>query len=426
MNFKYSKNKIFIQIGLFILIFFLGIIVRELSLKFCNNQTSGFSKMGSSPILYKDKISTGYTLLTTLGVYKGNSKEKGRISLVDLYGKPVHTWFTNYQPFDSKLLKNGDLLVMTWPSEENKNQQIKIEASIIQLDWKSNVIWQYKNDLLHHDFEVLPNGNIAALVYDQVPAEVASKVKGGILRPEAENKVISDSIIEINKNGETVWKWDLFKILDTSQEVIGELDLHSEWTHSNSIRYIQSNPVDNKPAYLISVRNLNFVAIISRETGAVLWRSPKGMLDHQHDATFLENGNILVFDNGYTEHAKEYGLLESKIKEINPKTNKVIWQFGGSDYSEKLHLYSPTFGGAQKLRNGNILISLGIDGEIMEVTRDKEIVWDLINPYQTVNKIPGTNFFNNYLYRSKRIYQDEIEWPEKIGDPDPAIAAYCN
>jgi hypothetical protein len=263
------------------------------------------------------------------------------------------------------------------------------------------------------------------LLYDQVPADVAAKVRGGIIRPESQNKVISDSIIEINKQGEVVWKWDLYKILDTEKDIIGELDLHSEWTHSNSIRYIEKNPVDNRPAYLISVRNLNFIALISRENGKVIWRSPNGMLDHQHDATFLDNGNILVFDNGYTEHAKEYGLLESKIKEINPKTNKVVWQLGGGDYSEKLHFFNPTFGGAQKLRNGNILISLGIDGEMMEVTTDKEIVWNLINPFNTINKIPGTNFFNNYFYRAKRIYQDEIEWPAKVGNPNPFITKLC-
>lgn len=424
MKYKKEQMAVYIRVFSYFFIIISSFLIWKLSYDYCKSQTPGLSRAGTSPVLNKEKLSMGYTLFTTMGVYKGKANDRGRISLVDIYGKSVHSWFTDYQPFDSQLAKNGDLLVLTWPSGED-GDSAKQDASIIKLDWDSKLVWEYKNDLLHHDFEVLPNGNIAALVYDQVPEDVASKVKGGILRPESEGVVISDSIIEINGEGEIIWKWDLYKILDVENDVIGDLDLNSEWTHSNSLRFLQKNPINGESAYLISVRNLNFIALISRSTGEVIWRSPKGMLDHQHDASFLDNGNILVFDNGYTEHAKEFGLLESKVKEINPKLNKVVWQLGGGDYSQKLRFFNPTFGAVQKLRNGNILISLGIDGEMMEVTPNKEIVWDLINPYNTVKEIPGTNFFDNYFYRAKRIYQDEIVWPSEIDSPDPFLAPYC-
>lgn len=420
--------KVEIPLGLFfitLLFCFISVVMfGYFSFTFCKNQNSGFSRMGTSPVLNKEKISQGYTLFTTMGIYKGKTKDPVRISLVDLYGKAVHSWFTNFQPFDSQLTKNGDLLVLTWPSGEDGDFNKK-DASIIKLDWNSKLIWAYKNDLLHHDFEILPNGNIAALVYDQVPSSIAAKVKGGIWRSESQDKVISDSIIEVNDKGEKVWKWDLYTILNVENDRIGDLDLHSEWTHSNSIRYLEKNPINGEPAYLISVRNLNFVAIISRNNGKVIWKSPKGMLDHQHDASILDNGHILVFDNGYTEHAKEYGLLESKVKEIDPKLNKVVWQLGGADYSEKLHFFSPTFGSAQKLRNGNILVGLGIDGEMMEVTPNKEIVWDLINPYYIANQDLKTNFFDNYFYRAKRIYFDQINWPSKISFTGSFLYSFC-
>ena len=67
----------------------------------------------------------------------------------------------------------------------------------------------------------------------------------------------------------------------------------------------------------------------------------------------------------------------SSILEIDPKTDKIIWE-----YSEHLgNFYSPYCVGTERLPNGNTLICETITGRFFEVTRDKKIVWEYLNPF---------------------------------------------
>jgi len=43
---------------------------------------------------------------------------------------------------------------------------------------------------------------------------------------------------------------------------------------------------------------------------------------------------------------------------------------------------------AQRLENGNTLITQGINGRIFEVTPDKKIVWEYWNPFKYNYKLP--------------------------------------
>ena len=55
--------------------------------------------------------------------------------------------------------------------------------------------------------------------------------------------------------------------------------------------------------------------------------------------------------------------------------------------------YSPFISSAQRLPNGNTLVTEGSDGRIFEVTRDHELVWEYISPYwgkpRTEYGLPG-------------------------------------
>ena len=60
--------------------------------------------------------------------------------------------------------------------------------------------------------------------------------------------------------------------------------------------------------------------------------------------------------------------------EIDPVTLEVVWTYDarrGHDLS-----WSPLISGAQRLPNGNTLITSGIPGRLIEVTPDHRIVWD--------------------------------------------------
>jgi hypothetical protein len=112
-------------------------------------------------------------------------------------------------------------------------------------------------------------------------------------------------------------------------------------------------------------------------------------------------GNILVFDNG---GSAGYGLLGtpnrmrlwSRVVEFNPITLSIIWKYSNIVGANKIehhikwrhpragpghHFYSVHISSAQRLPNGNTLITEGNNGRVFEVTYDaKEIVWDYLSP----------------------------------------------
>ena len=68
---------------------------------------------------------------------------------------------------------------------------------------------------------------------------------------------------------------------------------------------------------MISFRQLDTVGIIDKRSGKFSWKWGRGELGHQHDPTQLENGNILIFDNGW--HSLQAIGARSRIIEVDPK-----------------------------------------------------------------------------------------------------------
>jgi hypothetical protein len=84
----------------------------------------------------------------------------------------------------------------------------------------------------------------------------------------------------------------------------------------------------------------------------------------------LENGHIIVFDNGVR---RKY----SRVVEVDPLSKAIVWQYISEPPED---FYSGTKGSAQRLPNGNTLICESNKGHVFEVTRGGEIVWEWINP----------------------------------------------
>ena len=74
---------------------------------------------------------------------------------------------------------------------------------------------------------------------------------------------------------------------------------------------------------MISVRNLNAIAIIDRATKTVKCLT-NGPFAQQHDPDLLANGNILLFDNWGTT-GSETGA--TRIIEWDPKAQEIVWEY---------------------------------------------------------------------------------------------------
>ncbi len=71
---------------------------------------------------------------------------------------------------------------------------------------------------------------------------------------------------------------------------------------------------------------------------------------------------------------------------------------------------------AQRLPNGNTLITEGADGRIFEVTSEHEIVWEYISPYY------GKGRNHNMVYRAYRLPYDWIpQLPKPEERPIPRL-----
>lgn len=376
-----------------------------------------YSIFNTLPILDATKMSQGYTLIAPYNrALTLDPKWKGQVLLLDLFGKPVHTWQTNHQVLYSVLEPNGNLLaVMESPKYSTFVPPGGNTGIIQELDWNSKVVWEYKDEMMHHDIIPLKNGNVVVALWEKTPENIASQIQGGAQDSEIDKTVWSDKLVEINKKGQTVWTWHSYEHLDPSIETLDPLMPKYAWTYTNGLAYMEHNPIDGTEGYLISMRSLSAVFIVRKSDGQILWRSPKGMLNTQHDPTILSNGNIMVFDNELTRAPHPFPTYGSRVAEINPKTNMIVWEFyGGKGAIDKARFFSPIVGGAQRLSNGNTLVTDGVRGHIFEVTKDQKIVWDLDSPYTT--QLTGA-FPNNFLFKSRRYTENEIKWPEKIAPP---------
>ncbi len=98
-------------------------------------------------------------------------------------------------------------------------------------------------------------------------------------------------------------------------------------------------------------------------TGKVIGRYGRGEIFHQHDARELDNGNILLFDNG--THRHEYRPEYSRIVEIDPNTDKIAWEYKTTPPSD---FHSAHSGGCERQPNGNTVIIETDKGRAFEVT----------------------------------------------------------
>lgn len=142
--------------------------------------------------------------------------------------------------------------------------------------------------------------------------------------------------------------------------------------HNNTVSIINRNieGLCKKGNVLICPRNLDLIAIMDVDTEKLLWTMKLEEYSRPHNPTLLDNGNILLFDNG---PFRGY----SRILEIDPLKKKIVWQYQ-ADPPEKF--FSRQRGGCQRLPNGNTLITEGGKGHVFEITSEGEIVWEFYNP----------------------------------------------
>ena len=310
----------------------------------------------------------GYTLTA-------NSRGSTDSYLIDMEGRVCHRWHLDEGLGYGYLLDNGHLLARTNRANTAGADQAPRGArtavgAIVELDWDSNLVWAYRNPMLHHDFQRLPNGNTLVLEFQEMPAELAAQVKGGIQPEDGSEPMLGDVVHELTPQGETVNSWRSWEHLNVEEDVICFLENRFEWTHQNSLNVTKDGDL------LVSFRQTSTVGIVDRVSGEFTWKWGPGEISHQHNPTYLDNGHVLIFDNG----PHHVGASFSRVVEVDPNNNEITWEYLGDP---PISFYSYHISGAERLPNGNTLICEGAPGRAFEVTPNKEIVWEYIHPFHS-------------------------------------------
>ncbi len=321
-------------------------------------------------------IAPGYVLVSATNAQYG---KQGEVRLIDADGHVVHTWQTRYQTLEAIVEENGNLMAAMTPPINPSDYPSNGTTGILQeLDWDGKVLWEYRDNRMTHDFDVLPDGSVAYTRWALAPQWFAQSVQGGM--EVATSSVWTNEIVVVNKEKKITWTWAAHDHLNPARYPVNNSVPRSDWSHLNSLRYIGDNPLTHVPAFLISIRDISTVFIIDAKTGGVIWQSPEDMFSLQHDATLLQNGHILVFDNGLFR-PKGPPILLSRVVEVDPNTNAIVWTYDGGTGGQ-VGFATSIAGGAQRLLNGNTLITVSTTGRIYEVREDGTIVWEYVSDFR--------------------------------------------
>jgi uncharacterized protein (UPF0248 family) len=354
-----------------------------------------------------ERASPGFTLFAPHFVQNKN------VYLVDLQGQVVHTWGLPYPPgLSGYLTERGTLFYNGRTSEESFLSRFPFKGGVVlEADWNGKVLWEVRHPDHHHHGILLRNGNVLLHCMGQVPEEIARRVQGGVEesnvlsgqyapRSDGEaSKMYSDYLAELTPAGQTVWEWRTWEHLDPVADGIAEVQApRTLWAQGNSVQELPDGDI------LASYRPTSTVIRISRKTGKIVWKLGSPTVAGQHAPTLLKNGNVLIFDNG--PHRLDDAVPYSRVVEVNPATKEIVWK-----YQDKptWNFFSPRMGFAQRLPNGNTLITESSFGRVFEVTKEDEIVWEYINPFF------GKPFFggsptseSNQVFRAIRYSAEEI------------------
>jgi hypothetical protein len=335
--------------------------------------------------------------------------------LLDMAGHIVHSWSLPFSkafpshphvkrvvPDDrvhfraAHLYPNGDLLVAYEAMGDTP-----YGYGLIKLDKHSRVIWRYA-DNVHHNQYVDQSGNIYAVTqqFSNLP------VHGFEGLPSF---MVTDSIVILSPDGKEVERiplLDAFRDSGFEKLMSQRTEYAFPWdiSHTNSIMKLEPDIAAQFPLFsagdiLVSLRNIDTIAVIDHITKKVIWAS-KGIWKAQHSASFLNNGHILLFDNrgNITKNA-----LRSRVLEINPVNQSVVWDYSGSNDTP---LFSYAYGRAERLPNGNTLVTDTLRRRAFETTPSHAIVWDITLPeqYKRVDEFApfnGTKPTDNFLDLAK-------------------------
>lgn len=330
--------------------------------------------------------------------------------------------YEGYNLFEGKLMDNGGNVIKKWDSiylgviDDGfyYAQEYYESEKFGKYTLDDEVIWE-KDIPIHHEIIITPQDTIITFT-KEVHEYNGRQVEFGV-------------VLELDQDGNIIQEYSLYDHLQEFQQHHNKLELDKpansmvkddsykntsiwggnyDYYHLNHLSIIPENDFEAEhPAFapgnwLISFRHGSMLFILDKDTKEILWKAiydqVEDNIEGQHCPIMLENGNILMFDNG-----RYRGW--SRVIELDPVTLDIVWEYKDKD------LYSLSQSHVQVLPNGNLLITESEDGRVFEMTRNKEIVWEYYHPdtqNETNSADPEHYGERQWIYKMERYPIDVI------------------
>lgn len=315
--------------------------------------------------------------------------------LMDMQGRPLHRWRYPYRRAfpDTHLpttLNGRDFWRRALLLPDGDVIAVFDGQGLMRIDRLSHLRWTAPIGA-HHDLFLAPDGHLWVL---------SRKVR---LIPEinAEEPVFEDFVSVVDGAGRVVREISILKALWRSnyRSLLAAGPGSGDLLHTNALFPLTGEHSAEIPAFrkgnlLLSLPHLNALAVLDPDRQEIVW-ALAGASHFQHNPTLIPAGGLLLLDNRWRPGA-------SRAVEIDPVTQKVLWQYRGTPQNP---FYTEYNGAAYRLANRDTLLVESDAGRAIEVDPQGEIVWEFRTPHRTKDGLTAT------LFDLKRINPADLHFP---------------
>lgn len=341
------------------------------------------------PVYESSKTQPGLTLITGIG-----EDNMLRIKVIEPNGDTVHQWNldwyemwpdathipTNQIPrgnpgthiHGSKLMDNGDILF----NYEN--------LGLVRVDACGNTQFRLAYPT-HHSVNFDDSGDI------WLPGQVNyTQKREGYESFEPPFK--DDTIARVSPEGELLEDFSVMDLLRLNgyEGLMFMSSLSSrnprptgDLFHLNDVEIFpksMTQGVFKHGDVMISLRNINTVLVYDPKSYKIRFIS-SGQFVRQHDPDFIDGNTISVYDNNHLPGVKN---KFSQIVYVSALDGGVTPVFAGSS---DIPFYSKIMGKHQWLDNGNLLALESMNGRVIELSPEFEVVWSFNNLIEGESKV---------------------------------------
>lgn len=301
-------------------------------------------------ILESNNPAPGYYFLAAKGITAVGASLY--IGIVDNFGTPVFFRKMNRASGSMRLMADGRIGYLN-----GVPRKLFILNDMLQVESRYQIEGY---DVNGHDWAADEQGNFLLMGEVVRYIDMSGLIEGGNVNAEVLDVIIQ----EFDRDGVLKYTWnsaDHFDIFDGNEnsDYLDYTEAQLDYVHANSVAF------DSDTSFIISCRHMDEITKVNRRTGEIIWRlggknneftfinDPIGF-SHQHSISRLENGNILVFDNGNLHDPQESSSIIYDLDEVNMTATLV------HRYERETPVYCNHVSGTQGVYNGNVINYWGV------------------------------------------------------------------